>query len=142
MTAGVGVLHLYASCPGASCPLQIVVTLACCSRPSIPPPPPPPPALSPASHSHHPFNPAPPSPSCLTSSPRCPMHHVLTEGADCCRYELKLHGSCKLDSPCYSLATAPLHPDEAPPYFGNRHSDVGPQVTPAQAALNCSVLLP
>ncbi|KAL3140168.1 hypothetical protein ABBQ38_004444 [Trebouxia sp. C0009 RCD-2024] len=51
-----------------------------------------------------------------------------TAGSAATRYQLKLHGSCHLDSPCYSLATAPVQSDDCAINFGDRHQDDGPQV--------------
>ena len=129
-------------CPDAAYTLRLHILLACCSRAiqcsnsTISPPPPafpsPPPLPSPSFPQ--------PLPSCplplATHPPPAPCTRV-TERAVWCRYELKLHGSCHLDSPCYSLATAPAHPDETATNFGACHNDAGPQVIRVQAALDC-----
>ena len=46
-----------------------------------------------------------------------------------CRCQLKLHGSCKLDSLCSSLAAAPALPKDASISSKAWLSDHGPQVT-------------
>jgi len=44
-----------------------------------------------------------------------------------CRSQLRLHGTCRLQSLCYSLATAPAH-DGAAATSKARSSDFGPEV--------------